>query len=95
MGNETIDKKLRFLFGFQRFMQDPELKEIIDETENRMNVVRLSDMDLMGVSAGVNNPGDENGESCYCVFCQKSAVRLRLPNGMYKCTNCQKEYYDQ
>ena len=96
MGNETIEKKLKFLFGLQRFVQDPGLKEMIDETESSMNVVKLSDFDLVGVSAGVDTDRDSQAkEFCRCPLCGKMAERLLLPSGMYHCTKCERDYYDQ
>ncbi len=98
MGNDAIEKKIKFLFGLQRFVQDPELKQVIDETENSMKVVRLSDFDLEGVSAGVDkerNGLSQGQEYCLCPLCSKMATRYLLPSGMYHCTNCDKDYYDQ
>ena len=96
MGNEATEKKLRFLFGFQRFMQDPELKEVIDDTEsNKDNLVKLSDFDLFSVAAGTNSPPENKNEYCCCPLCQKNTWRRIYPSGEYYCEDCKKTYYDQ
>lgn len=44
-----MDKKLKLLFDYQRFEQNPRLAKLIRETEN--TVQELSDDDLFYVSA--------------------------------------------
>lgn len=45
-----MEKKLKALFEFQRFENDPKLKSLIEETENRYQR-ELSDDDLWMVNA--------------------------------------------
>ena len=104
MGNEVTEKKLRFLFGLQRFVQDPELKEVIDDTENNTgNLMKLSDYDLFSVSAGTGDnttpsyPAPSYGgpwEWCWCPVCQQNRYRQRLIDGQYECEKGEK-YFDQ
>lgn len=54
MGNEVLERKIKRLFDFQRFIGDPELDKVIEDTESGINnIVKLSDYDLELVAAGV------------------------------------------
>lgn len=46
-----VKKKLRELFEFQRFENDPALKSIINETDERYFSTELSENDLSKLSA--------------------------------------------
>ena len=51
IANDAInEQKLALLFDYQLFENDPELKALIDETENSC-FAEISDDDLFGVSA--------------------------------------------
>ena len=45
-----MERKLKNLFDFQRFVRDPALQRIIDEAESYMEAVELSD-DILDLAA--------------------------------------------
>ncbi len=92
MANEAIEKKLKFIFGFQRFVQDPELKEIIEETENNMELFRLSDVDLFSVSAGADTENSYVFGSC--PNCGQNCKQYFAPGSpeLLTCSNCSHQY---
>ncbi len=53
MRNQT-EIKLRALFDYQKFEQEPELKSVIEGT--RRKIVPLSDEDLVFAAAGTGGP---------------------------------------
>ena len=73
-------------------MQDPELKEVIDDTENNTgNLMKLSDYDLFSVSAG---PGEQDGESCNLQWCSTchGMTKGYLLDGELICSGCDEPY---
>ena len=94
---ENIGKKLRALFDFQRFEEEPGLQKVISDTVNSSsNIKRLSDDELEYAAGGVGvqNPKDEKPlliGRAYCKKCDKVMDVEIYSGGRGICTKCRSE----
>lgn len=54
-----MENKLKQLFDYQKFAQNPHLNEVLNNTQNE-EVVELSDDQLYAAAGGVKQEKDEN-----------------------------------
>ena len=92
----TVEAKLKRLFDFQRFVREPGLQDIIDETLSDPGLRRLSDDDLDMVAAGTdtgsgNQDNNENTIPFHCTCGYDFNITLGVK--YCKCPNCQKIHY--
>ncbi len=65
----TVEGNLRKLFDFQRFVKEPGLQSVIDDSISGSRMMRLSEDDLDMVAAGTELPGENKNEitiMCEC-----------------------------
>lgn len=93
----TVKAKLKRLFDFQRFVQEPGLQSIIDETISGSNVLKLSDDDLGLVAAGTgaDSNSQENSENTMPFHCTRCGHDFNVKLGVksFTCPKCSKTYY--
>ena len=94
----TVEAKLKRLFDFQRFVQEPKLQKVIDDSMSFSNLRKLSDDDLDMVAAGTeinDNAKDDdlNKMPIHCSCGWDFEVKLGVKSA--ECPNplCKKIHY--
>ena len=92
----SVEGKIKRLFDFQRFVSEPSLQSVIDDTRTMSDLTKLSEDDLEYVSAGTEIPS-EPGEKYikfHCTNCGKD-FDVRLGDSIAQCDNprCKRIYY--
>ncbi len=94
----TIEGKLKRLFDFQRFVSEPSLQSVIEDTRTGSDLKRLSEDDLEYVSAGTELPAGGPGNTTTIKFHCKNCGRdfdVELGAKIAQCDNprCNMIYY--
>lgn len=88
----STESKLKSLFDFQRFEQDPKLQSVIDEVNDRYSSGnRLNDDDLELVAGGVGMTDKDTDNTVfrelYCEKCRTTRKFKLLSGGRAICTH--------
>ena len=83
---DMTEAKLKALFDFQKFEQEPKLQSVIDNARSMSKIVPLRDEELTYLAAGVDNSGINNNPG-RCPQCGSPLVFNEKKN-WFECQNC-------
>lgn len=83
---DTTEAKLKALFDFQKFEQEPKLQSVIDNARSMSKIVPLRDEELTYLAAGVDNSSTYSGNK-KCPKCNSGLVFNEKMN-WFECPNC-------
>lgn len=85
---DMTEAKLKALFDFQKFEQEPKLQGIIDNAKSMGKIVPLRDEELTYLAAGVDNSA-ANLSNKMCPYCHVGLVFNEKKN-WFECPRCGK-----